>query len=113
MKAQRRKQLQEELIELVPRVLLYGHENARTRPEIVAASGFNDRTVREIIEAARDAGWLVCNDQDGHGYYLGWTLDEIERQFWRDQSRALSILQRQKHFRRRLKAAGRLKKGAA
>ena len=107
------KVMPEDLIELVPNMLLYGHENARTRSEIVEKSGYNDRYVREIIEAARDAGWLVCNEQDGRGYYLAWTVDEIERQFWRDQNRALSILKRQRPFRQALKAAGRLKKGAA
>lgn len=97
----------DDLISLVPRLIRYGHENARTRHEIVTESGYTDRFVRRIIEAARDAGWLVCNDQDGRGYYLGWTTDEIERQYWRDQSRALSILKRQKAFRRHLKEAGR------
>ncbi len=97
-----------DLIEMVPRLLRYGKENARTRREIVTESGYDDRTVREVIEKARDAGWLVCNDQDGSGYYLGWTTDEIERQYKRDQARALSILKRQKPFRRYLKSEGRL-----
>ena len=98
----------EDLISLVPRLIRYGHENARTRHEIVTESGYSDRFVRRIIEKARDAGWLVCNDQDGKGYYLAWTDDEVERQHKRDRSRALAVLKRLKPFRQRLKEAGRL-----
>ena len=89
-------------------LLMFGRENARTRREICDKTGYSDRVVREIIEAARDNGWLICNDQDGRGYYLGWTADEIEAQFKRDHARAMSILTRLKPFRHRLREEGRL-----
>lgn len=89
-------------------LLEYGHENARTRSELVRRTGFNDRAVREILEQARDAGWLVCNDQDGKGYYLAIEVDEIERQYKRDRARALSVLKRLRPFRHRLREEGRI-----
>jgi biotin operon repressor len=89
-------------------LLMFGHENARTRREISDKTGYSDRVVWEIIEIARDNGWLICNDQDGRGYYLGWTADEIERQYRRDRGRALSVLKRLKPFRHRLREEGRL-----
>lgn len=89
-------------------LLMFGRENAKTRREICTKTGYSDRVVREIIETARDNGWLICNDQDGKGYYLGWTADEIEAQFKRDHARALSVLKRLKPFRHYLKEEGRL-----
>ena len=87
-------------------LLRYGKENARTRHELCEATGFNDRLVRELIEKARLDGWLVCNDQDGRGYYLGWTQEEIERQYRRQKSRMVSVWNAMLPFYRKLKEEG-------
>ena len=87
--------------------LRHGHANAMKRRELAATVGMNDRGVRELLETARDNGVLICNDQDGKGYYLAETVDEIERQYRRDRARALSVLKRLKASRHALIAAGR------
>ena len=79
-----------------------GKANAISRKELSNALCLPDRTVRALIEDARAAGVLICNDQDGRGYYLAETKDEIERQFRRDKARAMSLLVRMKPFREAL-----------
>ena len=46
-----------------------GHENARTRQELCAALGCNDRELREAIEALRWDYPIITRD-DGTGYYI-------------------------------------------
>ena len=79
--------------------LLHGHDLATTRTSIVMMTGINDRTVRQVIEELRNDGLLICNDQDGNGYYLAETDDEILKQYRRDCAHAMSILKRLKKFR--------------
>ena len=87
--------------------LPHGKENAVKREDLAQLLQMNDRTVRELLEELRDAGVMVCNDQDGKGYYLSNNLDDVERQYRRDRARALSVLKRLKTSRAMLKAAGR------
>lgn len=84
-----------------------GKENAVSREFLRTMTGLPDRKVRQMIEASRDEGHIIINDQDGRGYYQPSDIDEIERQYWQDTRRALSILKRRKHARRILKEAGR------
>ena len=83
-----------------------GKENAVTRTELVIRTGICDRKVRQEIENARADGAIICNDQDGKGYYLPESNDEIYRAYKQDKHRALSILRRQKTMRKTLKEAG-------
>lgn len=89
------------------RAIPYGHENAVTRSKLVWLLDMSDRKVRELIEQARRQGEIIINRQDGNGYYRSDDIDEMERQYRQDTSRALSILARRKTLRRRLKEAGR------
>lgn len=93
----------EALAEYIP----YDKENAITRRDLARRVDMNDRIVRELIEQARREGEFICNDQDGQGYYRTDDLDILERQYRQDRKRALSILARQKHLRKYLKAHGR------
>lgn len=88
--------------------LEYGRKHAMTRKQLVTLTGLNDRAVRECIELLRGEGYLICNEQDGRGYYLADTDDEIERQYRMDHARALSVLKRLTPYRRALKEAGRI-----
>ena len=87
----------------------YGRENAISRKDLAAAAGTNDREARRQIQKAREDGFLIMNRQDGGGYYLATEhdLDDLQRQFLQDTSRAMAILKRRKEIRRILKAAGR------
>ena len=95
----------EDLVKKIPS----GQANAVTRAELARLTQLPDRQLRELLEIARDKGHLICNDQDGRGYYLAETIDEIESQYRRDHTRALSILKRLKPFRRALSQAGRIR----
>jgi len=90
-------------LQMVDKYLHRGHSLAVTRSSLSMATGYNDRVVRELLEIARNEGALICNDQDGHGYYLAETEEEIERQYKRDRARALSVLKRLKPYRTALR----------
>lgn len=68
-----------------------GHGNAVTREQLSRESGLSDRHVRELLETARCMGILICNDQDGKGYYVAETIEEVERQYWREKARMVSV----------------------
>lgn len=61
-----------------------------------------DREVRKSIERLRQNGILICNEQNGSGYYIAETDQEVYAQYLQDHSRAMSILKRIKPFRDRL-----------
>ena len=79
-----------------------GKVNAISRKTLVAITGIPDREVRERIENARAAGALICNDQDGQGYYLAESREEIQRQLNRDYARLVSLAERMKPFKNAL-----------
>ena len=76
-----------------------GREAAYSRRYIASDTGISDREVRNLIEELRNEGHLICNEQDGNGYYLAKTDHEILRQYRQDCDRAMSILRRIKPFR--------------
>ena len=69
--------------------------------------GLPDRTVRRLIEEARERGELICNDGDGAGYYMACDIGQIEGQYRKDRARALAVLKRLKTMRRMLREAGK------
>lgn len=86
-------------------ILKHGEENAVSRKRLCAEMDMCDRKVRAVIEKARDEGCLIMNKQDGKGYYLPGSVEDIRKQYIQDKNRALSILKRQKHMRKILKEA--------
>ena len=78
---------------MIPR----GKQNAIRRAKLAAKAGLNDRTVRKIIEKLRRY-YIICNDQDGRGYYRPGDQDDVRRYYDQEYARALAIL-------RHLKAA--------
>lgn len=85
-----------------------GKNNAITRNQLCNLTGLSDRKVRELIEQARSKGEIIINAQDGAGYFRTEDLNEIEKQYKRNDRRAKSILIQQKYLRKRLKTAGLL-----
>lgn len=83
-----------------------GHDLANDRRWIAMHIGLNDRYVRSLIEELRIDGYLICNSQDGRGYYIAETDEEILRQYRRDMARAMSILRRMKPFRKAIREMG-------
>ena len=82
-----------------------GRENAVTRGELVAILNLPDRTIRRLIQEARDRGEIIINAQDGAGYYMSDDLGEMKRQLALNNSRALSVLRQQKYLRRKIAEA--------
>ena len=82
--------------------LMHGKDLANTRQWISMHTGIHDRKVREIIEELRNEGHLICNLQDGNGYFLAETTEEILQQYKQDCNRAMSVLRRVKPFRHAL-----------
>lgn len=92
----------EQLAKLIP----FGKENAISCQRLAFTLGLPDRRMREAIEKARADGLMIINLGDGSGYYQTDNLDEIAQQYRKDTARAMSVLSRRKHMRKRLKAAG-------
>ena len=61
-----------------------------------------DRTMRKMIETARNEGMVICNGQDGQGYFLPTTKEELKRQYDQNENRAKSILRQQRFIRREM-----------
>jgi transcriptional regulator with XRE-family HTH domain len=80
-----------------------GKDAAISRRRLAELLDVPDRTLRKIIEEARNDGYLIINDGDGRGYFLAATSAEIERHFRQENARAMSILKRLKAARTRLK----------
>lgn len=94
-------------VEALQAVLPRGAANAKPRAQLARELGLSDRNTRALIEAARNEGLLICNEQNGHGYYIASDLDEIERTWRQMRSRAIATFRAARHFRRALKEAGR------
>lgn len=73
-----------------------------TREDLCAILGLPDRTVRKVIEQARQEGLVIANRQDGKGYFLPSSKEDLEALYNQNQSRALAILSQQKHIRRQI-----------
>ena len=85
--------------ETIKEHLVRGKGAGVTRTWLATQTGVNDRSVRLAIEDLRNDGMLICNDQDGKGYYLASDERDIMRQYRRDCARAMSILKRLKPLR--------------
>lgn len=77
-------------------------EEPITRKDLSKTLEVSDRHTRKWIQKARDEGMVICNTQDGSGYYLPNSVEDLKRQYRQNQNRAISILRQQKYIRRRL-----------
>lgn len=88
-------------------ILKQGSGNPVSRSSLADLMGTSDRQVRKMIERAGAAGVIICNEQNGRGYYIAEDIDEIERQYRQELSRMKSMYKRTLPLRRALKEAGR------
>lgn len=79
-----------------------GRENAIKRDELVRLLNLPDRTVRNLIEEARNRGEIIINDGSGAGYWTSDDLGEITRQLKMNERRAKSVLVQNTHLRRKI-----------
>ena len=83
--------------------LYHGKDMAQWRGWLATHTGLQDRHVRKIIQDLREDGHLICNLQNGEGYFLAEDINDVRRQYKQDMARAMSILKRMKAFRKALK----------
>ena len=84
--------------------LRHGKDLANNRFWITMKTGLSDRVVRQRIEELRNEGHLICNLQNGKGYFIAENDEEVELQYRQDCARAMSILRRIKPFRHYLRS---------
>lgn len=70
----------------------YGKDNAISRVQLIVATGYTDRKMRESIAQARRET-PILNNQDGGGYYQPTEADKplVERFVRQEERRAKSI----------------------
>ena len=73
-------------------VLMRGRENAVSRDELRKRSGLKDRALRSRIEQARREGLCIANEQNGNGYYIPATKEEVTAQIKQVRARAMALL---------------------
>ncbi len=77
--------------DLLYRVLLKGHAHAISKASLVIITGLSERKVRQYIEDLNANGKVVCNLQDGKGYYLPETEDDYVAMIKLTASRANAL----------------------
>lgn len=97
----------DEQVQAVINAIPYGKDKAISREALATKLGVTDRKARAYIEQARRDGYFIINDQDGSGYYRSADIADLERQYWQDKTRALTLLKRSKELRKTLKFYGR------
>ena len=78
-----------------------GKDKAVSRTYLASLFGGDDRKMRRAIAYAKlKYSVNICNDQDGNGYFIGTTLDELLRQYYQAEARGKKILATLKALRR-------------
>lgn len=71
--------------------LMTGRGNAVDRKILAELLGLKDRDLRRLIAAAREEGVPICNAQDGSGYYIAESIEDIDTQVKQFSSRRKKI----------------------
>lgn len=86
--------MKDKLMDLTPKhetlynILGEGRENGLSKKVLVLKTGYPERKIRKLIEELNAAGLVVCNMQDGAGYYKPSTLEDYEAMINIETSRA-------------------------
>lgn len=87
-----------------------GRENAISKEKLCQITGLGDRVVRnEIAKARRDVA--ILNLQDGRGYFIPTTVEEVDTYIKQEEHRAKSIfvnLKGAKKYRSQIKGQMKL-----
>lgn len=68
-----------------------GRDNAITRQELCRRTGLDDRTVRKLIETARNEGAPILSSSHVSGYWQSDDLNEIKRYLNELENRCKSV----------------------
>ena len=88
------------------RVIPTGRASAIERDSLAAVMDMTDRQMRRAVALARREGLVICNLQDGSGYYQPEDVADLRRQLESTHRRAMSLLAQEKHLRRRIREEG-------
>lgn len=72
-----------------------GRENAYKLDLLSSIMGVDERTIRQMIEDLTTNGCVVCNLQNGKGYFRPTTDDDFEAMIKLSASRAKSLLRKE------------------
>ena len=84
----------------------FGRDNAVPRSYLRSLTGLSDRKMRKEILAAKVSGAVICNRQDGKGYYQSDDITDIRDQYRQTTNRIIKLSQGRKVLYRKLKDAG-------
>lgn len=87
-------------------MLGYGKHNAISYEVLERLTGLDKRFIRKSVARLRGAGYPICNDQDGSGWYLSDDIDVLKRDYMRERHRAVSRLVALSPRRKFLKKVG-------
>lgn len=68
-----------------------GRENAQSKSMLQIKTGYDERIIRKLIEELSTNGLVVCNLQDGKGYYKPDTLEDYDTVIKIESSRANAL----------------------
>lgn len=69
----------------------FGKQNGQSKTLLQIRTGFSERRIRKLIEELSTNGLVVCNDQDGKGYYKPDTVEDFETYIKIETSRANAL----------------------
>ena len=94
--------------EMLLGALKTGKENAVSRQNLALLFDGSDGNMRRAVAQARLEGVCICNEQDGGGYYLPDTQEELKRQYSQTLNRARAIFAQLKYIREKIGIEGQL-----
>ena len=100
--------MKSETTEMLLGALKTGKENAVSRQSLALLFDGSDRNMRRAVAQARLEGVCICNEQDGGGYYLPDTQEELKRQYYQTLNRAMAIFAQLKYIREKMGIDGKL-----
>jgi hypothetical protein len=84
-----------------------GRKNAVSRIELMNRTGMPDRKNRRIIEALQNKGVPIVNMQDGRGYFIAETLEEVTHYINQERARAMKIIKKANSMRAWFREGGK------
>lgn len=76
------------------RILDFGRKNAKQLGYLSSVLGIGERNIRQMIEDLTVNGYVVCNLQNGKGYYKPETDEDFQAMLKLNASRAYSLLRK-------------------
>jgi len=77
-----------------------GHSNAKNLTILTLRTGIHEREIRRMIQELNENEKIVCNKQDGKGYYKPNCAEDYEAFYKLTSARGLSLLRKRNAIKR-------------